>query len=587
MMQRAIFSALAVCALLVFQATVATAAVTPGQVDAFSSGLQSWQAGGVVNPNGPRTLAGGPDGENDMFLDLRGNGNFGSGGKLVVFNKNQWAGNYIDAAIDTIEMQVKNLGPTDLVLRLIFEAENLGQSLTTMAPVNVPSGSDWTTVTFPIGADNLTGGVFNTVMAAVTGLDIVHSPNVIPARSSAPSILAELGVDNITAVSTAPRIPTWNVDAAGNWTVATNWTGGVPNAVGVQAVFGDVITAPRTVTVDAPITAGRIDFDNTNTYTIAGTNAVSLSATSGNAEINVMRGSHVIDAPVTLASNLVVTVTPDNGSLTLGGAVTGATSSVTKAGPGTLTINQLQSGPLTISAGKVSIAADDTPNTPVVTALSIAGGATPTATLDIANNAAVIDYTGDSPVATVRQQITSGRGGTTFGAPWNGPGINSSTVATVNAVDSESRSVAYAENGALPLGSYTEFRGQPVDASAILLAYTRTGDTNLDGVVNDDDVTIVSATYAPGFPQPDWTLGDFDYNGFVDDDDITLLGVFYDPTAQPLGAAPAISGVAAVPEPAAWSLVAAAILVVIAVARRSRNRLASTAAATAKRSALR
>jgi hypothetical protein len=55
------------------------------------------------------------------------------------------------------------------------------------------------------------------------------------------------------------------------------------------------------------------------------------------------------------------------------------------------------------------------------------------------------------------------------------------------------------------------------------MAFTRTGDANLDGVVNDDDVTIVGATYAPGAPNAVWALGDFDYNGFVDDDDDVTL----------------------------------------------------------------
>jgi hypothetical protein len=70
-------------------------------------------------------------------------------------------------------------------------------------------------------------------------------------------------------------------------------------------------------------------------------------------------------------------------------------------------------------------------------------------------------------------------------------------------------------------------------------------------VVNDDDVTIIGATYAPGVPQPSWALGDFDYNGFVDDDDVTLLGALYDPVAAPLVSPPAEPGasVAAVPEP--------------------------------------
>jgi hypothetical protein len=96
------------------------------------------------------------------------------------------------------------------------------------------------------------------------------------------------------------------------------------------------------------------------------------------------------------------------------------------------------------------------------------------------------------------------------------------------------------------LGPYTNFRGQTVDDTTVLIAFTRTGDANLDGVVNDDDVTIVGASYAPGAQQAAWALGDFDYNGFVDDNDVTLLGAFYDPSAGPLAVSrPA----AAVPEP--------------------------------------
>ncbi|MEX2139876.1 MAG: hypothetical protein WD894_11480 [Pirellulales bacterium] len=198
---------------------------------------------------------------------------------------------------------------------------------------------------------------------------------------------------------------------------------------------------------------------------------------------------------------------------------------------------------------------------PLDLSLGVSNGAL-TANYDLKTNAAIIDYSGSSPAATVRQQILSGRGGAGFGKPWNGPGITSSTAATANATEPESRSVGYAENGAMPLGPYTTFRGQPVDNTSILMAFTRTGDANLDGIVNDDDVTIVGATYAPGVAQPSWSLGDFDYNGFVDDDDVTLLGVFYDPSAQPLiAAAPAgTAAVAAVPEPASWMLLASSLV---------------------------
>ena len=106
----------------------------------------------------------------------------------------------------------------------------------------------------------------------------------------------------------------------------------------------------------------------------------------------------------------------------------------------------------------------------------------------------------------------------------------------------------------------------------VLARYTRTGDANLDGVVNDDDVTIVGATYAPGVAKPSWALGDFDYNGFVDDDDVTLLGVFYDPNAAPLppSADAATASVSPVPEPGTLLLAAIAMIAPLSLMRRRR-----------------
>ena len=169
--------------------------------------------------------------------------------------------------------------------------------------------------------------------------------------------------------------------------------------------------------------------------------------------------------------------------------------------------------------------------------------------LDLATNSGIVNYTGASPADTIRQQILSGRGGPGLGRTWNGQGITSSAAA---AAEAETRSVGYAENATMPLGPLTTFRGQPVDDTTVLMAFTRTGDANLDGVVNDDDVTIVGATYAPGVAGATWARGDFDYNGFVDDDDVTLLGALYDPSATPI--TPPAGGVAAVPEPASLIL---------------------------------
>jgi hypothetical protein len=363
------------------------------------------------------------------------------------------------------------------------------------------------------------------------------------------------GHDIISRPTTVVR--TWNRDFNGNWSTAGNWSPGVPNVAGAHADFGEVITTARTVTVDVPVTVGRIAFDNANAYTLTGSNAITLDSQSGPARIDVLSGSHAISAPVALADDAVITVTPAASALTITGNLDAAGRTLTKAGAGALVVNNVRAAGLTIDGGSVAIAADGMPTgTSVVSSLSVAGGATPTAKLDVNNNAAIVNYSGTSPLATVRSQIVAGRGGPGFGGTWSGQGITSTAAAAANATEAESRSVAIVENGALPLGPYTTFAGQPVDNTSLLIAFTRTGDANLDGVVNDDDVTIVGASYAPGVAQASWALGDFDYNGFVDDDDVTLLGVFYDPSAPPLVAvAPDASiTVAAVPEPKSFIL---------------------------------
>jgi hypothetical protein len=181
---------------------LAARAVTISQVDDFESGtLASWQAGGSTNPNGPVNITtGGPAGLDDNYMRLSSNGQFGAGSKLVVFNADQWTGDYLLDGVTSIEMQVNNLGATNLVLRLIFESAFSGQSIGSLASVSVPAGSGWTTVNFPIEPANFTGGDFNAVMMNVTTLNLLHSPTPITARSASPNIAAQLGVDNIRAV---------------------------------------------------------------------------------------------------------------------------------------------------------------------------------------------------------------------------------------------------------------------------------------------------------------------------------------------------------------------------------------------------
>jgi hypothetical protein len=223
-------------------------------------------------------------------------------------------------------------------------------------------------------------------------------------------------------------------------------------------------------------------------------------------------------------------VTIENGTVRVDSLMEDNTALQTTVEPGAHLISgRLSQDALTISPhARVTLLADS--GTSVVHRLNIGAGAV----LDIGNNALVIDHW-DEPwwPEAVENWIKSGRGGAGVGqGAWNGTGITSSAAALANQTAPESQAIGFADNASLPLGPYSTFRGVPDDDTSILIAYTRTGDANLDGLVNDDDATILGATYAPAATDATWALGDFDYNGRVDDDDATLLGAFYDPSAS-------------------------------------------------------
>jgi hypothetical protein len=360
----------------------------------------------------------------------------------------------------------------------------------------------------------------------------------------------------------------WNADMNGNWSTASNWDPGVPNGIGQRAVFGDIITAPRTVTMDSRFAVGSIEFDNTNAYTIAGFAGLTLNAGAGDAHIRVTKGRHVISAPLNVADDVVITVVGADSRLSLTQPLGNNTAALTKAGAGTLEVRQLRAEVLVLNGGAVALSANNPAS--IAGSLDIAGTATtPLATFDVADGGFVVNYPSADPTPAnkIRQWILAARGGAGLGKPWTGTGITSRRVQADVAASPNSTSVAYAENAKLPGGAYATFRGQPVDATSVLIGYTRTGDANLDGVVNNDDVAILGANYAPGFAKAEWALGDFDYNGFVDNDDVALLGVFYEQSGATANA------IETVPEPATAVLSLAGCIGALVAVGLGRRRL--------------
>jgi hypothetical protein len=186
---------------------------------------------------------------------------------------------------------------------------------------------------------------------------------------------------------------------------------------------------------------------------------------------------------------------------------------------------------LNLNGGSATLATG-TNNVLTTKSLSITGSSY----LDITNGGVIVDYSGSPTtlLTTIKGYITSARGCLDICDPsWSGLGIRSSSAA-VATPDRDLVAVGYADNANLEIhGPYTTFMGQTLpDSTVILIRFTQSGDTDLDGKVGDNDVTMLGAYYAPLVSNRHFYQGDADYTGKVGDSDVTLLGAQYDEFVQ-------------------------------------------------------
>ena len=161
---------------------------------------------------------------------------------------------------------------------------------------------------------------------------------------------------------------TWNVDAAGNWSLGTNWNpAAVPgNAAGDVIGLTNNITAARTVTIDTTSrTVGALnigDSNNTHAFTLAASGGAGLTFNNGGSGVALTEFGTIQDTvstPVTLADNLTANV---GGQLSISGPISesGGSRSLTKSGLGYLTLggNNTYTGDTTVT-GRLTVAANN------------------------------------------------------------------------------------------------------------------------------------------------------------------------------------------------------------------------------------
>jgi hypothetical protein len=176
---------------------------------------------------------------------------------------------------------------------------------------------------------------------------------------------------------------------------------------------------------------------------------------------------------------------------------------LTKTGAGLAVVAALYQIPsVTVSGGTLQIHSSPTANNfeyggSLIYGLTLSGGK-----LDLTNNDLVLNYSGGSPLISIRSDLQAGT-------------IFSSTASLPLGT-----TVGYAE--ASEINQTSAFYGLPTDSTSLCFMYTYYGDLNMDGSVAAADYALMASGNGS-----DWYNGDLNYDGVKNADDWALfqLGV--------------------------------------------------------------
>lgn len=195
------------CVLSAHVALLAGAASTQGvvidQIDTFGDGSTNNWAIGAAAPQPANIGTGGPAGAGDRFLQLTADGARG-GGRLTVFNRDQWLGDYVSAGVTGVRMDLRNFSSTPLRVRIALkqDASAGAPGFATTDGFVLPADGQWHQAVFAISELEMTrlnsaDLDFNTLLSNPGEFRILHS---LDTSLNGDPIVAQLGVDNIRAI---------------------------------------------------------------------------------------------------------------------------------------------------------------------------------------------------------------------------------------------------------------------------------------------------------------------------------------------------------------------------------------------------
>jgi hypothetical protein len=366
-----------------------------------------------------------------------------------------------------------------------------------------------------------------------------------------------VGLGGFQVVDTTAPIPTWNVNASGDWNVISNWHGGIPNGIGKEADLQGAISTANTVYTNSNITLGTLNFNNSNTYVVTGAGALTMQTSTGLATIIVQAGTQKINLPLTIASSTNLNVSSGATLLIANPVEVLSGQTLASVGTGTVTYQSI----VTVDSGASFSLASST----FARSLALVGSATAALTnsggrkllqldglsvgsgsLDLANNDLIVH---GGSISAVTTQLASGYASGT----WAGSGIRSTAAASDSTHLTALGSMAVALSGTID--------GAAVTTGDVVVRYTYYGDASLDGSVNSADYAKIDNGYLGRLTG--WQNGDFNYDGSVNGSDYTLIDNAFNTQGSPIGSASAqfasataqIAGSAsAVPEPTSLAL---------------------------------
>jgi hypothetical protein len=189
--------------------------ISPGQVDTFENGTSAgWTSGGDTFDSPLPT--GGPAGASDHFISAN-SGTYGGKSRWVIFNTQQWTGDYLSAGVTAIGMDLLNQDPTTpFSVRLALLPGLPGGSGTpgfvSNTPVVLPPDGQWHHEVFTLSESAMTlvnpsdpPQLFSDVLSAVSELRLFVNAGATPTSVIGDdNTNAKIGLDNITAIS-APK----------------------------------------------------------------------------------------------------------------------------------------------------------------------------------------------------------------------------------------------------------------------------------------------------------------------------------------------------------------------------------------------